>query len=227
VHISEGMMFHNPTSLVILPVDENTPVIEFDLDNRSESLTFLGPGDSNIYKASAGGFGDWRPIFPGDVHQVMFEYDLPFDGDETIQLALPMRMDSIIVIKEDSNRLVSCKSPFLNADTVSASGTTEYFKGLPGYSEASLSLHCVSRNKAILYILGSGFLLICFVFLFLAFLRRHKQKVQRKAEEFESQRMQILDAIITLEDRYKANEISKEGFEAKRIELIKKLENND
>lgn len=227
VHISEGMMFHNPTSLVILPVDEDTPVIKFDLDNRAESLIFLGPGDSNIYQATIGGFGDWRPIFPGDVHQVMFEYDLPFDGDETIQLALPMRMDSIIVIKEDSNGLVSCKSPFLNADTDNDSGTTEYFKGLPGYSETSLSLHCVSRNKAILYVMGTGFLLVCCVFLFLVLLRRHKRKMEREAMEVESQRTRILDTIIALEDRYKANELSKESYEAKRTELIKKLENKD
>jgi hypothetical protein len=226
VHVTESMMFVNPSSLVITPVSSKTPVILFELDGQASSLAFINDMDPGIYRVIPGGFGDWQPILPGMVHQVMFEYDLPFDGNTNIVLSLPMRMNSVVVMMEDQERRISCSGTQLAYSSDSPSGYVKLFKGVPGSDETNLVIHCVRKLPALPLILAAMALLLTALVLFLVIPQIKEKMAKDRSKDRENQRTQILDAIIALDDQFKAGQIPRESYTAKRSELISKIDND-
>jgi hypothetical protein len=225
IHVSESMIFFNPSTLVIIPVDKLTPMITFDLPDKASSLKFFDTVNRESYRVTDGGFGDWEQILPGNVHQVAFEYDLPFDGDTHIELTMPIHMDTIIVMKTDVDSGVSCLSGQLVATKTQQSDLVQYYNGQIDEDENILSIHCVAKNHVLLTTLAvtlSVSILLAAVFIGRNAYVRRKKKV---TTQLENQKTQIMDSVIVLDDKFKANELSKKAYEAKRSELIKKLEN--
>ena len=227
VHVTESMMFVNPSSLVITPVSSKTPVLLFRLDSQANSLAFINDMDQGIYRITPGGFGDWQPILPGMVHQVMFEYDLPFDGNTDIVLSLPMRMNSVVVVVEDQQNSISCSGTQLVYSNDSPSGYVDFFKGIPGSEETELVIHCVHKWPVLPFILAAMALLLVALVLFLVIPQIKERMTRDRSKEHENQRTQILDAIIALDDQFKAGQIPRESYTAKRSELISKIDNDE
>jgi hypothetical protein len=212
---------------VIIPADKQTPVIGFELDEQASSIHFLDDANSEFYQTTANGFGDWQPILPGAVHQVMFEYDLPFDGNAFINLRMPMHMESIMVMTEVKDGQITCRGARLTTSKLDSSGATELLNGFPASEEKTLSIHCVTKNKLFPFLIGSGVLILGLCIILWVIRDARKKKEQRKSAESEVILTQQLDAIIALEDQFKAGEISQETFEAKRAELIKRMEGTE
>lgn len=225
VHVTESMMFVNPSSLVITPVSSKTPVLLFELDGQASSLAFVNDMDSGIYRVMPGGFGDWQPILPGMVHQVMFEYDLPFNGNADFALSLPMRMNSVVVVVEDQQNSISCSGTQLLYSSDSPSGYVKLFKGVPGSDATSLVIHCVRKWPMLPFILAGMAILLIALILFLVIPQIKEKMAKDRKKDRENQRTQILDAIIALDDQFKAGQIPRDSYAAKRSELISKIDN--
>ena len=224
VHVVESMMFVNPSSLVITPVSSKTPILMFELDGQASSLAFIDEMNSGIYRMVPGGFGDWRPILPGTVHQVMFEYDLPFNGKTDIILNLPMHMNSIVVMMEDKEDRVVCSGSQLLYTSKNPPGFVELFKGVPGSNETSLVIHCVRKWRILPFMVAGFMTVLVGLSLFVGFRLIKERKTRERSLDLENQRTQILDAIIALDDQFKAGQIPRESYNAKRSELIEKIE---
>lgn len=224
VHVVESMMFVNPSSLVITPVSNKTPILMFELDTQASSLAFIDEMNSGIYRMVPGGFGDWQPILPGTVHQVMFEYDLPFNGKTDIILSLPMHMNSIVVMMEDKEDRVVCSGTQLLYTSDNPSGFVELFKGVPDSGETSLVIHCVQRWRILPFVIAGLMTVLVGLSLFVGLRHLKERKKRERIIDLENQRTQILDAIIALDDQFKAGQIPRESYNSKRSELIKKID---
>lgn len=224
VHIVESMLFYNPTSLVIIPSSSESPVITFALDKDYSSLAFLDHEEINELRTVQGGFGDWQFIYPGMVHQVLFEYDLPFDGNTNFEFSLPMRMDSIMVMVQGSNGRIACSNPMMSQEIGNMANPSRVFNSIPQDNGTSIVVHCVDRVRILAWFLGVSGVLLTGVLIFVILLQRNKKAAKLAAVAPEAQSTEILDAIIALEDQFKAGEISAESYETMRAEMVRKLE---
>ncbi len=224
VHIVESMLFFNPSSMVIVPASSDAPVILFLLTEESSSLTFLNSEDNRELRAVQDGFGDWQMIYPGAVHQVLFEYDLPFDGNSEFEFFLPMRMESIMVIVQGAENKIACSNPLMSQRIENLARPPSVINGLAQNNETSVIIHCVDRQRVLGWFLGVSGLLLAGIILFVILQRKKSKGLKETRNKPELQRAEILDAIIALEDQFKAGELSPGNYAAKRAELVKKLE---
>jgi hypothetical protein len=223
VHIVQSMLFYNPTSMVITPAGSDSPVIMFPLNADTRSLAFIDNSEGDELRRTAAGFGDWQMIYPGMVHQVMFEYDLPFDGNSEFEFMLPMHMESIMVMVQGTDDRIACSNPLMSQEIGNLAKPSKVINGLPQKNETSVIIHCIDRARVLNWFIGvSGVILI--VVMIIIITQQRKRKKEAMKQDFASQRTEILDAIIALEDQYKAGEISTDAYTAKRAELVMKLE---
>lgn len=138
-----------------------------------------------------------------------------------------MHMESIMVMTEVKDGQITCRGARLTTSKLDSSGATELLNGFPASEEKTLSIHCVTKNKLFPFLIGSGVLILGLCIILWVIRDARKKKEQRKSAESEVILTQQLDAIIALEDQFKAGEISQETFEAKRAELIKRMEGTE
>ena len=226
VHIVESMLFYNPSSMVIVPAGSESPVILFPLTEGSSSLTFLDNEANSELREVQGGFGDWQMIYPGTVHQVLFEYDLPFDGNSEFEFFLPMHMESIMVIVQEAENKIACSNPLMSQQIGNLAKPPSVINGLAQNNETSVIIHCVDRHRVLAWFLGVSGLLLVGLILFVILQRKKSKTLRDIAESPDIQHAEILDAIIALEDQFKAGELSPGNYAAKRAELVRKLESD-
>lgn len=223
VHIVQSMLFYNPTSMVIVPAGSESPVIMFPLNADTGSLVFIDNREGEELRKTAAGFGDWQMIYPGMVHQVMFEYDLPFDGNSEFEFMLPMHMESIMVMVQGTDGRIACSNPLMSQEIGNLAKPSKVINGMPQKNETSVIIHCIDRVRVLNWFIGiSGSILI--IVMMIIIVQQRKKKTEAMNQNIAAQRTEILDAIIALEDQYKAGEISSDVYTAKRAELVMKLE---
>jgi hypothetical protein len=224
VHVVESVLIYNPSSMVIAPPENSTPVLWFPLDEEARGFTFLGDTEWNMIRVKPTGFGDWQPILPGAVHQVMFSYDLPYDGSMDIILPFPMPMESVMVMLEDADNRVVCSAPDSGTINADSTGMVELYNSVPDISSPSMVIHCSDRFKALPLLLVSASLTLVGVAAVIVIRTINGRKAGSLVQSVDHRRTQLLDAVIALDDKFKTGEITSEIYTRKRSELIRKLE---
>ena len=224
-HVTENYLINNSSSYTVIPVDTQSPLLTFLLSNEAQNVTFEDAAKAQYLKVAGGSLEDWQPILPGSVHQVMFEYNLPFSGERTFEFVPPLQVASAMVMVEDQTGQVNCSGmQTFNQRSVNAASlkmfTTANIK--PG---SKITLSCFDKQQllpVIVGILSVLFMLLAIILIFTS--SRNKKKRGLLHGNKGAAKTTILDAIITLDDQLKAGEISLEVYQAKREELIKRLE---
>ena len=227
VHVTEAILISNPTSLVIVPVDESSPVLDFPLPKDAVNVSFPDDNPPGHYQRTADGFGDWQPVMPGDGHQMMVEYSVPFTSSWRDELVTPIPLDSLMVIVRSSGIVTTGSGMTLSlAQSIPQSSVNVYTSSDLQPNE-EYALNFATRDHIQKVWIGIAFFAasILFALLWLVFSRRRKtnQPALTVAENSESMDT-ILDAIIALDDRFKNGDISKTAYQRARSELVKKLE---
>jgi Cytochrome c, mono- and diheme variants len=225
LHVTESLLISNPSSFVISPKDDQTPLLQFLLDTRATNVSFNEFSDSQYLKLADGKLNDWQSIQPGGVHQIVFNYDLPFEGEQSIELVAPISVISTMVMVENQDNSITCTG-MQPADEQMASGNPlQVFSGMNTPANTKQELHCFNRNEIFPLIISIGALAFALlVVLLIAVKTRKKHQAAQHTKEKASGKATILDAIIALDDQYKNGDISAEVYRAKREELIRKLE---
>lgn len=224
VHIVETFLISNPTSLVIIPASESVPVLNFALPEGAQDVVFPEGNEADRFRSTGKGFGDWQPVMPGDGHQVSVEYTLPFTGQRTIFLLLPIAADSIaILVRSGEITLLNPDLEKVSTEVVDGETVTVY-NGSALKAGGKLSLVFSTREH--LYKDWIGGIIFFFTMLVVSiWLLRHRRQLKKgvRAEQHESVDT-ILDSIITLEDRYKAGELNEVTYRQMRAELISQMD---
>jgi hypothetical protein len=225
--VTESVLISNPTSLAIITADNDTPILTYALPKEAVNIEFTDGPLAGTYRRTADGFGDWQPIMPGDGHQIMVTYSVPFTSVWHYTLKPPIPVESLLVA--------------VRASGVETSRTCMLLMLMQSNPERSLNIFAVSDSEAneeyeITFAtrdhiqkiwIGIGFfaasLLAALIWITVSkrkSLRTEGEKVAQKDENTDT----ILDAIIALDDRFKNGEISAEVHQRARQELVEKLE---
>lgn len=239
MQVVELFIIVNPTSRVIVPLQPGHPVLKFRLPEGAENLQFEEGVLGGRFIETAAGFGDLQAIPPlSRPHQVLFAYELPYDGKQKLSLEMPLRVEAAIVAVSGSG--VKLESPQLrDAGQRNVEGLTVRLysaSNLAAGSELELAFAGKPRLAATAESRASGgslvFGLSAFLLAALAaggwYYRLQRagtaQEEQPAAgeEPLETQET-LLDAIIALDDLHRAGELSPEAYEERRAELKARL----
>jgi uncharacterized membrane protein len=225
IHVTESLLISNPSSYTISPADAQTPLLQFLLDTKASSISFNNFSDSQFLKLMDGKVSDWQAIPPGGVHQIVFDYELPFEGEQDIVLIAPIDVISTMVMVENQGNAITCSGMQSADEQMKTSSPLLVFSGMNTAAGSKQVLHCFNKREIfplVVSICALAFAL--FVVLLIVLDTRKKTERVQQLKGKNPKKTTLLDAVIALDDQYKAGEISAEVYRVKREELIKKLE---
>jgi len=227
VRVVESILISNPTSLVIVPPSDGSPILSFPLPKEATNVVFPDGNGTSRFRLTADGFGDWQPVMPGDGHQVLVEYSVPFTSSWRCDLSAPIAIDSLMVMVKASRIVTSSSGMKLSLIQSDSSGSISVYGTTAIQSGDNLAIQFTTQDQIHRIWLGIGIFILTLAFAMLWLARSTQQgKAGGKAavagndENVDT----ILDAIIALDDRYRHGDIGEESYQRARAEYIDKLE---
>ncbi len=237
-------IFSNPSELVLTPKEGATTAISFTIPSNASNL-FVEDNMSMAYRKTDDGFGIVNVYPDENPYQTVFSYQVPY-SDHKADLSVPIGMDAGAVIvmapsegvKVRSDQLVDAGmrdiegisyNMFTGSD-LTAGGTLEVsLSGLPKESTQFITTESESTNSLVIGLVGFGVALIAAgVFVWLR--NRASQAEWELEEEGEEEAFDsddtpedLMDAIIALDDQYRAGGIPEEAYHVRRAELKQRL----
>jgi mono/diheme cytochrome c family protein len=240
LRVVEMYIVSNPGDRIVVAQEEDQAVLRYDLPEGATNLQFQDGVVGERYVELEGGFGDLAVIRPGaGQHQVIYSYDLPYKSDLDFRHGINLPVDALIVLlPEDGIRLEGealndmgtrdvqgipyqmYSSEFLESGSdlvIEISGRPSTGGPLLSFgSDSSLTIGLLAFGVAL--IAAGGWM----------YLRARNGRadqddpedsaefpVQDGSEDVDT----LLDAILALDDQYKAGELPKEAYLKRREEL--------
>lgn len=240
LRVVEMYIISNPGDKIVVAAEEGQPVLEYALPDGATNLQFQDGIVGERYVEFEDGFGDLAVIRPGaSQHQVIYSYDLPYNSDLDFSHGLNLPVDALIVmIPEDGIRL--------SGASMTDTGTRDV-QGIPYHtytgsfmeagSDLLIGISGRPSSRGPLVSLGSNSTLtiglLAFGLALIAaggwlFMRSRKDKAAQQDQQSDagapvkdgsSNVDTLLDAILALDDRYKAGEIPRDAYLKRRDEL--------
>lgn len=243
VQVVEVLIVSNPELQVVVPSQAGGPVLSVPLPEGAFNLQFEDTAEPGLrFIQTADGFYDTQPIGPGvGAYQLLFAFDLPYNGKLEFRQPGALPADSIVVLVPEG---VTVRSDRLSdgglrsfqgqnyqlyeGQTLPAGATLEMtVRGKTGAGLPALQLD--SRQGIMIGAAALGIALVLTgVYLFWRDRRRAQdEEEEEEAEEDEAEEEEdqedILDAIIALDDLHKAGQIPDEAYRERRAELTARL----
>ena len=239
VRVAELILVTNPTNLVVAAEQEGQPTIEIPLPEGAQNLQFEDDGLGNTFIETENGFGDLRPIQPGTgTHEILFSFDIPYSRNFDLDQTLDMDISALVVMLPDigvemsSDMLVSSGMRemaeegasfelFTGGGLTAGTRLPVSLSGTPKFSEGSGS------NSSLL--IGASVLGVALVIAGVWMYGRQKNAGEPEVE-IEDEPVpehisamnaeELMDAIIALDDLYRAGDLP-EGAYVKQRNLLK------
>lgn len=225
IHVIESYLIVNSSSYTIASDKFNTPLISFDLSDDAKNIEFKNMSEGQFLQLTGYTLGDSQPILPGSVHQVLFQYDLPFNGERTIEFSSPILVSSVIMMVQDPKNQVNCSGMKRFEKSPAGSSSIMLFTESDVAAGKPLAISCYNKKDVRQITLGIiSIAIILFAVVLILNDSRRKAEKKRLTSFQKLKKATILDAIIALDDQLKAGEISADAYRAKREELIRTLE---
>jgi mono/diheme cytochrome c family protein len=236
IQVVQMFLITNPGKKMIVPAAPDKALIEFTLPPGAENLQFQDGQIGDRYVQTASGFGDTAGIFPGNSnHQVLFAFDLPYSGEAAIPFAMPLDVANAIFmvpqagvtltgegLQDGGERTLQEGTLHLYSTEKLASGSTlaVTISGRPGQASA------ISTGPTGSLFIGGGILVLALVAAAFYFMTRKEKETEIEEEDEapeEESVESLLDAIVALDDLYKAGQLPKAAYEERRAELKERL----
>ena len=242
VRVAELILITNPGDEVVLPAEDGDPSIKFMLPPDAVNLQFEeGSLGSQFVLLPDGGFGDLRGVSPGVAsHQILFSFDMPYTRRFELNQSIDLPVSALVVLLPDAgvevvgDSLVSGGARdiegrsyqlFTGGSLPAGSVLPIALSGLPDIDGGS-SLTGSTAGFSIGVTVFGAVLVVLGVWLF--------RRGGRGRDEFEMEeesepvpehihamsREELMDAIIALDDRFKAGDLP-EGAYHKQRNLLK------
>lgn len=235
LQVTELYLISNPTDRVIVPPEDGEPLIRFSLPQEATNLQFQDGSPGSRFVLTEEGFGDTAGVRPGaGQHQVLFAYNLPFDGEISFQETLPLPVSAVILLVPENG--VRIRSEQLGDEGVRDIQGQSYrvYTGEALAAGDTLSLTMTGQprgDRAGLVISGSPLnlviglstfglvLVLAGVWLF----RRYRadtaamEAIEPPSEEADPE--SVMDAIIALDDLYRDGDLPAGAYQQRREEL--------
>jgi mono/diheme cytochrome c family protein len=237
VQVVELFIVTNPSGMLVVPVSDSQPALAFTLPAGAANLQFDGGSLGDRFVAMEGGFGDLSPIQPEpQQHQVLFSYELPYPRKLDLNIPLPMDVSAAVVmlppgmIKLESDQLMAAGERDVQGMTFQLFTASN----LPAGSNLQINLSgkvdssspSASGNLSGL-IIGLGAFGLVLVGAGLWFFQQRRAPVEEVEDETipvaDETEDDLLDAILALDDLYKAGNLPVEAYQQRRAELKDRL----
>ncbi|GAB4492828.1 MAG: hypothetical protein OHK0031_15880 [Anaerolineales bacterium] len=242
VTVIEFYVVSNPGNKSVVGASAGAPVLNFSLPQGYSNLQFQDGALGGRYLQTADGFADTMSVTPGSQqYQLAFAFDLPYTKGNFIsgpavefkqKFNMPISMFSVLAqpgIKVEGENLADSGVQDMGGtqfqvyqSTGFAAGKTLALKisGAPQTTAAAAPAAGADNTRNILIgVAALGLVLIGLGgYLFWRDRRAQGESAADEEDEFASED-EILDAIIALEDQFKAGNISEDAYRARRAEL--------
>lgn len=236
IQVVELFIFNNTGNRVIVPEQPGGGVIEYDLPEGAVNLQFQDSSLGDRYIQTENGFADSASILPGEGSQILFAYDLPYSRKMNVDIPIPVPVDAAVIMlpsgtmKATSDQLQSTGSrdvqgislDMYSASNLAAGSTLEIT--LSGKVTTTTGLEAGNTTGLLI---GGGVLGLVLVGAGIWLWRQNKpgdDEDDLEADPPVETEDEIMDAIITLDDSYKAGDLPEEAYQARRAELKNKLQ---
>jgi mono/diheme cytochrome c family protein len=240
------ILANNGTQLITAP-ESGGPVVEIPLPAGATNLVFDDGSTletSDRFVATQGGFGDTASVAPGESQQeIVFAYEMPYNRRLTYSrtFALPVASGSVLIpegVGFSGDGFTAGESRDLQGVTF----TSQLWQELPagqvltftvsGKPSASSSISEAASNRQGLLagIAALGVVLAAVGGWLFVRERRRERQLETDFEEGEPAILSdddILDAIIALDDQYRAGNISEAAYRQRREELKARLKKQE
>ena len=239
VQVIEVFIVTNPTDYVISPEEEGQAVLEFVLPEDAENIQFEDGVIGERYTKTENGFGDTAPVSPGmGQHQIIVFFELPYGKKMDFTQAINHPISSAIVMVPQGIKL---KSDMLqNSGERDAQGMVyDVYASQPLPIGATLMMNIsgkVASNIAVSetdsqknVIIGAMAFGIVLIGAGLWYFKRSQREddddyYNEDDDEVEfDDAKEVMDAIIALDDAYRAGDLGEEAYKKRRADLKAQL----
>jgi mono/diheme cytochrome c family protein len=247
--IIEVFIISNPTDLAVISSSEGGAVVTFPLPDGYTNLEFQDGELGNRYVEVAGGFADTMSVKPGvGEYQVIFAFQMPYNRklDFAQSMFLPTTAVVVMVpdngIKVDSDQLQDGGTRdfqgstyhMYNGSNLLAGSSLEFtLSGKPKNTSAPAINSGPVQNLAI----GLGVFGIVLLVVGLWLFNKNRKKTARKSsiagtdldttdahvEDLSEDEETLMDAIIALDDQFRAGKLPEDAYLERRAVLKDKL----
>lgn len=217
----------------VIPLETGEPLLYFDLPQNAYNLTFEGGNLGKRFIKTQFGFGDMEPILPGmSEHQVLYTYELPYDNLAQISLTLPLPASSVVVaipaqgVELESEQLTDSGTRVIQGINMRLYKATDLTAGQ--YIDMMISGWPPNvrppggRSLSNLIIGLSSFLFALNILVFWLIIKTRNLRPHTMVQNEETKK-EILDAIITLDDLHRSDEIPEDAYHTRRALLKEQL----
>ncbi|MES0360210.1 MAG: cytochrome c, partial [Anaerolineales bacterium] len=240
LRVVEMYIISNPGERTIIPAEDGQPVIKFTLPDGATNLQFQDGVVGERYVELPNGFGDLAVVRPGaGQHQVIYSYDLPYKSKLDFDHPIDMPVNAVVILLPEDG--IKIKGEQLNdmgtrdvqgfpyrmysSDLIQAGSNLELdIAGQPktGGTESALG----SSTNLVIGLFAFGIALILAGGWLYTRTRNGKtgEDLDEGSEgsttaEYEQDVDMLLDAILALDDQYKAGELPEDAYIKRRAEL--------
>jgi mono/diheme cytochrome c family protein len=249
LRVIELYIISNQGDRIVVPRVEGEPVLTFTLPPGATNLQFEDGTLGERFSQTPGGFGDTAPIRPGaSQHQVVYTYDLPYTRQlefthpfdlpvNAVVLLLPadgIKVNGDLLREMGPTEVQGITYEMYSTGRIEAGANLQLtVSGRPG-GGAGLFASSGSGSGLVIGALAFGSaLIISGIWLY----RRNRKEPRRKGvgalEDQVSQERgslyaaqdanTLMDAILALDDRYRAGELPEGAYRQRRAELKSRL----
>ena len=239
VQVVELYIMRNLGNQTIVGPEENGAVIDFHLPEEATNIQFEDGEIGVRYLLTEDGFADTRPIQPASEYQVVFAYNLPYQRKIEFNQRQDLSISSAIILVPEGIKVRGDNLEDSGVRDVQGASYLMYtIDSLPADKGISLEISGTPKstsntpNNQNSLLIGLGALGVAMVIAGLWLYRRDRSDNLMDEDledylddeaEFENAD-QIMDAIIALDDLYKAGELPEEAYQERRAMLKAHLE---
>ncbi len=242
VQVVEVFVVTNPTLYTIVPEEAGQAVIEFDLPEGAENIQFEDSTFGERYTQTETGFGDTSPVSPGmGQHQVIVFFELPYKKKMDFAQTINHPIDSAIIMVPDG---IKVKSDLLTesgqrdaqglvynvfASQPLPSGSTLTMDVSGKLASATSATGGDTQQNLIFGAFAFGIVLIASGVWMYMRNRNEDDEDDEYEDDDEDDAVEfddtdsIMDAIIALDDAYRAGDLNEDVYKKRRADLKAQL----
>lgn len=243
VRVIELYIVSNPTQQTIVAPAEGEPVLAYSLPEGAANLQFQEGALGERFVETPQGFGDTLAIRPGSgVYQVLFAYELPYDGRLELTHPVQLPVSALVVLAPEGGLNIKGENlqdagvrpvegasyHMYNGGSLAAGDSLELTitgkaggSGVPALSTGSTTNLLIGAGVFGLVLVGAGLWLY----------RRNRTEEEEEPEEEdlpeaplqEEDPEVLMDAILALDDRFQAGELPEGAYRQRRSDLKARL----
>ncbi|MCX8025940.1 MAG: hypothetical protein N3A60_12130, partial [Thermanaerothrix sp.] len=233
LQVVELLLYTNAGDRVLVATQPGDPVFTVALPAGAKNLQFQDGTLGERYIETPNGFGDTEPVYPGMNNQLLFAYELPLARQVSLAIPVPMPVEAVVVMAPQEGVTLSGTQlqamgtrqvqgmtlQVYTASALEAGSTLNLTLGLRQTLPWRLNL--TTGNGLILGL--AAFILVALVLGWWYWRQNRLAQAPEPVEVETDDVTTVLDAIIALDDLYRAGELPEEAYRARREELKARL----